>query len=141
MWRWHRFAYQGMKAIKPDSIMLGCAPHPHFAQFQDWVRTYDVHDSDHRQHGTRGLRLRHLCPGNLISYDLHGYRERLRGYLEQAIADAAHIEIGALFGLDREALTDGDLRLMKEYLDKSQPKPGIRFSPAFESEFRNLSRF
>ena len=138
IWRWHQFVYESMKAIKPDSIMLGCAPHPHFAQFQDWVRTYDVHDSDYRQHGTRGLRIRHLTPGTILSYDYHTTKERLAGYLEQALADHAHLEIGAIFGMDEE-LGPKELALIKECLLKSKPVPGLRLSPALEAQFRRWS--
>jgi hypothetical protein len=138
IWRWHKFVYENMKAIKPDSIMLGCAPHPHLAQFQDWVRTYDVHDSDYRQHGTRGLRIRHLTPGTILSYDYHTTKERLAGYLEQALADQAHVEIGALFGMDEE-IGPKELALIKECLLKSKPAPGLRCSPALEAKFRQWS--
>ena len=135
IWRWHKLVYETMKAIKPDSILLGCSAHPHLAQFQDWVRTFDVMDNDFRQHATRGLRIRHLTPGTMLSYDYHIDRTRFQAYLEQAIADQAHIEIGALFGMDEE-IGEAELRLIKSYLDKCRPVPALRQSPADEAKFR-----
>jgi len=138
IWRWHKLVYETMKAIKPDSIMLGCSAHPHLAQFQDWVRTFDVFDNDCRQHATRGVRIRHLVPGTMLSYDFHSYRTRFQAYLEQAIADQAHIEIGALFGMDEE-IGEAELRLMKACLDRCRPVPALRQSPADEARFRQLT--
>lgn len=138
IWRWHQLVYRTMKAIKPDSIMLGCTPHPYFAQYQDWVRTYDVWSTDYREHTTRGLRIRHLCPGPLLSYDYHGAKERFDSYLQQALADRAHIEIGNLFGFTdgTGAVSHKDLGSLKYYLDEHKPKPGLRYSPSFETQAR-----
>lgn len=139
LWRWHKLVYETMKAIKPESILLGCAAHPYFAQYQDWVRTYDVFDSDHRQHGSRGLRIRHLTPGTLLSYDFHCHRERLTGYLDQALQDHAHIEIGSVFGSNDGELQEHELSAVRASLEKSQPKPGLTFSPHLESKLRRWS--
>lgn len=139
LWRWHKLVYETMKAIKPDSILLGCAAHPYFAQFQDWVRTYDVFDSDHRQHGSRGLRIRHLTPGALLSYDFHCHRERLAGYLNQALQDQAHIEIGSVFGSNDGELQDHEIATIRAALEKSRPQPGLRISPQLESKLRDWS--
>jgi len=135
IWRWHKLVYETMKTIKPDSILLGCSAHPHLAQFQDWVRTFDVMDNDFRQHATRGLRIRHLTPGTMLSYDFHIDRTRFAAYLKQAISDRAHMEIGALFGMDEE-IGGTELSLIKSYLDKCRPVPALRQSPADEAKFR-----
>jgi hypothetical protein len=137
LWKWYQLVYERMKAIKPDSIMLGCATHPYFGQYQDWVRTYDICSTDFREHATRGLRIRHLCPGPLLSYDFHGRQERREGYFQQALADGAHIEIGALFGFSGGGpMEPDDIRLIKKYLDQSQPVSGIRNSPTLEQQAR-----
>jgi hypothetical protein len=98
--------HKTMKKYKPDACHIGCAGHPWLSQFMDVNRTYDVANSDPREHLNRGLMLRATAPATPVAFDLHGYIENCEKYFELAKENGFAVEIGAVLMTQQDRFSD-----------------------------------
>ncbi|MDR1279291.1 MAG: hypothetical protein LBK99_00520 [Opitutaceae bacterium] len=91
-----RLFYSGMRRHKPDAIHIGGAGHYWLAEHIDVNRTYDVHNSNWREHEERAKMLAATAPGVPVAYDFHNYTENLRHWFASARRLGASVEIGNL---------------------------------------------
>ena len=89
-----RLFYTEMRRHKSDAIHIGGAGHYWLAEFIDVNRTYDVHNSNWREHEERARMLQATTPGCPVAYDFHQYTENLSHWFASARAHSAAIEIG-----------------------------------------------
>jgi len=106
LWRVTKLFYCEMKRHKPDAMHVGCAGHFWLAPWIDINRTYDVFSNNYLEHEQRGVMLRHTAPGCPVSYDLHGTIENLEGWFDSARRCGAAVEIGNLFYVKDDPLSE-----------------------------------
>ena len=111
-----------LRRHKPDGVHIGCAGNYFLAHTIDLNRTYDVANSNPREHGNRARMLRATTPGTPVVMDMHVPRENLRDYLRQARAMDASVHVGQLFLIRDdlfspfEPMTEADYRLLRDEL-------------------------
>ncbi len=102
--RFYGLFHSLMRSHKPDAMHLGCSGHPWLAEVSEANRTFDIFDSDIRQHERRGMMLEATSPGCPVSLDFHNHVERFADWFELGRRRGWPVEIGNLLGMKRDSL-------------------------------------
>jgi hypothetical protein len=111
----YKLFYHEMKKHKPDAVHIGCAGNFYLAEYIDINRTYDIFSSNHLEHESRGLMLKHTAPGCPVAYDFHTYLENLEEYFESAKKCGASIQIGNIIYSREASFAKAELADAKYY--------------------------
>ena len=97
-----RLFYAEMRRHKPDAVHIGGAGHYRLAECIDINRTYDVHNSNWREHEERARMLAATTPGCPVAYDFHIYEENLDRWFASARALGAAVQVGNVLWTKRD---------------------------------------
>ena len=98
MLRLTQLFYEAMRRHKPDACHIGCAGHPHLAQYIDINRTYDVFSTDGREHLNRARMLQATAPGVPVAFDSHNFLEGYADYFALAVEHGYSVQIANILG-------------------------------------------
>lgn len=118
----YQLFYTEMKKHKRDAVHIGGAGHYYLSEYIDINRTYDVFNSDYRQHEERAKMLFSTNPGCPVAYDFHNFTENLKEYLESAKEIGASVQIGNIIKTKKDYFSESELasseyyQLLREHL-------------------------
>ena len=120
-----RLFYDEMRKHKADAVHIGGAGHPWLAEWIDINRTYDVHNSNWREHEERARMLAATTPGCPVAYDFHIYEENLEEWFASARDIGSAVQIGNILWSKRDRFSP-PRRANAAYWEKLRKELGTR---------------
>jgi hypothetical protein len=102
----YQLFYSEMKRHKSDAVHIGCSGNYHLAEYIDINRTYDVFNSQYKEHEERAKMLYATAPGCPVAYDFHNFTENLGAYLKSSKSSGSSVQIGNVLQTRKDFFTD-----------------------------------